>query len=149
MGDNIPRRNTRQRQIILEELRRLHSHPTASQLYERTRRRLPKISLGTIYRNLDLLVRAGLVQKLETAGGEARFECCAPAHHHIRCVQCGRVADARGLTEDPVKVNVTEFAGYEITGCRLEFEGICPACRAANARSSEGPATDNRPQPRT
>ena len=67
-------RNTRQRRIILEELRGVKSHPTAVEIFERVRRRLPKISLGTVYRNLDLLTRLGMIQKLEWSAGEARFE---------------------------------------------------------------------------
>ena len=65
-------RNTRQRQVILEELRCLESHPTAAALHAIVRRRLPKISLGTVYRNLELLARKGMIQKLESAGAEAR-----------------------------------------------------------------------------
>ena len=67
-------RTTRQRQVILEELQKLQSHPTAAALYEIVRRRVPKISLGTVYRNLELLARTGLIRKLEFAGAEARFD---------------------------------------------------------------------------
>ena len=86
-------RNTRQRQVILEELQKLTSHPTAAGLYEIVRRRLPKISLGTVYRNLELLARTGLIQKLEFGGGEARFDGNVDRHDHVRCVRCGRVDD--------------------------------------------------------
>ena len=133
MTKKILRRNTRQRQVVLEELRKLDTHPTASDIYEITRRRLPKISLGTIYRNLELLVQMGFVRRLETTGSEARFDGDVAAHYHIRCGRCGRVADAHGLAEDPVKADVSELAGYEIIGFHLEFEGICPECRASSS----------------
>ena len=92
MYTNRLQRNTRQRQVILEELQKLTSHPTAAVLYDIVRRRLPKISLGTVYRNLELLARMGMVQKLELAGGEARFDGnVAPARPcAVRAMRPGR-----------------------------------------------------------
>ena len=138
MSEGLVRRNTRQRQVVLEELRKLDTHPTASQLYEITRRRLPRISLGTVYRNLELLVEMGLARKLEMAGAEARFDGDVSQHYHVRCIRCGRVADTHALGDEPVKVDVKEVAGYEITGVRVEFDGICPECRASSAGGDGG-----------
>ena len=87
------RRKTRQRQVILEELQAVTSHPTAVELYQLVRRRLPRVSLGTVYRNLDLLARMGLIEKKEHSGGEARFDANTAQHDHLRCVRCGRVDD--------------------------------------------------------
>ena len=78
-------RNTRQRDVILGELRNSLTHPTATELYDLVRRRLPKISLGTVYRNLDLLARMGIIQRLEMAGAETRFDGDRRPHDHIRC----------------------------------------------------------------
>ena len=65
--DNVKtQRNTQQRQVIYEELKRLTSHPTAAELYEVVRKRLPKISLGTVYRNLEILVRNDMIAKIES-----------------------------------------------------------------------------------
>ena len=130
MDDEIVRRNTQQRQVVLEELKKLTSHPTAGELYEITRRRLPKISLGTVYRNLELLSQMGLVHKLETGGAEARFDGDLTEHHHVRCMRCGRVGDAHGAVADPVRQSTKSLGGYQIVGYRLEFIGICPACAA-------------------
>ena len=77
------RRKTRQRQVILEELQAVTSHPTAVELHELVRRRLPKVSLGTVYRNLDLLARMGVIEKLEHSGGEARFDANTAEHDHF------------------------------------------------------------------
>jgi len=128
MAEQIHRRNTRQRQVVLEELKKLDTHPTAADLYELARRRLPKISLGTVYRNLELLVEMGLVRKITTAGGEARFDTDVESHYHIRCIQCGRITDADGLEQEPLSTEIRELGGYEIVGYRLEFEGVCPTC---------------------
>jgi len=121
-------RNTRQRQVILEELQRAASHPTAVGLFGLVRRRLPKISLGTVYRNLELLVRMGAVQKLEFEG-EARFDGNVERHDHLRCVGCGRVDDLFGPPLDLLGGESDDLCGYEILGHRLEFFGLCPACR--------------------
>ncbi|MBU0718308.1 MAG: transcriptional repressor [Planctomycetes bacterium] len=122
-------RNTLQRRVVLEELRKLTSHPTAAELYEIARDRLPKISLGTVYRNLDRLARRGVIRKLDLAGSEARFDGNPKHHCHVRCVCCGRVDDVAGVPGDFVKSPVNHPDGYEIKGFRLEFIGTCPACR--------------------
>jgi Fur family ferric uptake transcriptional regulator len=123
------RRNTQQRQVILEELRRLRTHPTASELYEQVRQRLPKISLGTVYRNLELLNQAGLIRKLEFSGAEARFDGEVTDHYHVRCTVCGRLQDVPEFDTDLRRRQIDSLCGFEILGHRLEFFGICPGCR--------------------
>ena len=121
-------RKTRQREVILEELREVASHPTATELYERVRARLPRISLGTVYRNLDLLVRQGLVQKLESGSAQARFDGNPDRHQHVRCVRCGRVADVQEGPAVQAQGAIRQLSGHEILGLRVEYVGICPAC---------------------
>ena len=134
-------RNTQQRQVILEELRKLPSHPTAADLYEIVRRRLPRISLGTVYRNLELLTQRGLIQKLEISGSEARFDGNPDRHDHVQCVRCGRVGDLHHVPDDMVRGGIKELDGYEILGYHLRFSGICPACRKQPA-SKDSPSRD-------
>ena len=140
MAARKPQRNTRQRQVVLEELQKLTSHPTAAELYEFTRGRLPKISLGTVYRNLEVLVRMGLAQKLDLKGAEARFDGNPKPHYHVRCVGCGRVDDIHDLPLDPVSYEFESPNGYEIVGVRLEFVGVCPECQ-------NHPAAEDSPTP--
>ncbi|MEA2062073.1 MAG: transcriptional repressor [Gemmatimonadota bacterium] len=123
-------RNTRQRQVIQQQLQRLTSHPTAVELYGIVRRYLPRISLGTVYRNLELLARSGVIRKLDTSGSEARFDGDTKRHHHVRCACCGRVEDAHEVPADLVGDEYSSLNGYEIVDHRLEFIGICPGCRA-------------------
>lgn len=128
---NLPRkfRLTRQRQVILEELKAVRTHPTADEIHQMVRRRLPRVSLGTIYRNLEMLVECGMIQKLELAGSQGRFDGNAENHYHIRCVHCGQVRD---LMDAPVAVEEGDFrtaTDFEILGHRLEFVGLCPACK--------------------
>ena len=134
-------RKTRQRQVVLEELTKLTSHPTAAELYEITRARLPKISLGTVYRNLELLARNGVIQKLEISGAEARFDGNPHAHYHVRCVRCGRVSDVHDLADDLIGKEVKNLSGYTILGFRLEFMGVCPQCQSGMVPEDREPSS--------
>ena len=129
-------RMTRQRRVILEELRKVKTHPSADEIYEIVRKRLPRISLGTVYRNLEKLSESGDIQKLEPGSSLKRFDGDPTDHCHIRCVRCDRIADAPiapDLKIDLARVNSTDF---EIIGHRLEFLGMCPICSAKSNRDA-------------
>lgn len=130
-------RLTRQRVVILDELRKLTSHPTADELYTLVRERIPRISLGTVYRNLDFLAETGEILKLESAGSTRRFDGCVIPHQHVRCIMCGKVGDVQPMHEVPA---VTEVAahGFRVTGARVEFEGLCEACEACEISGGSG-----------
>ncbi|MBU0640619.1 MAG: transcriptional repressor [Planctomycetes bacterium] len=137
------RRNTRQRQVVWGELKKLKSHPTASELYDIARQRLPRISLGTVYRNLELLVENGAVRKLEVGGGEARFDADMGEHCHVRCLRCGRVDDLHDLPGTKLPERFTCSNGYDIIGHRLEFIGYCPECKRPEAeKNNENPCSE-------
>ena len=125
-------RMTAQRRTILEEIRKVKTHPTADEIYEMVRRRLPHISLGTVYRNLQVLS----VQKLEYGNAQSRFDGNAEPHHHVRCTSCGRVDDMVGVSVELSTRGLPEPAEYEISGYRLEFLGICPGCRRSKKKDS-------------
>jgi Fur family ferric uptake transcriptional regulator len=129
-GKPANRRNTRQREVILDELRKSDHHPTAAELYERARRRLPRISLGTVYRNLELLTRERSVRKLKGAGREARFDGNLERHGHVRCLHCGRLEDVPGLDGLPAEEDFARTRGYLVMDYRLELIGVCPDCQA-------------------
>ncbi len=122
-------RVTKQRQVILEELRGTESHPTADELYRQVRQRIPRISLGTVYRNLETLSREGLIRKLEIGGGKKRFDGVVAPHYHIHCQFCGRVADLVLTSLPDPESLVADPGGFQVTGHQLEFFGICPRCR--------------------
>lgn len=131
MDSTTNRRHTKQRQVILEEIQKLDTHPSAAMLYERVRKRLPKVSLGTVYRNLDFLAQAGVIQKLNTGSAEARFDWNPEIHYHVRCSQCGRVDDVHDAPADLVDRKINELQGFDILGHQLQFIGICPDCRSS------------------
>jgi Fe2+ or Zn2+ uptake regulation protein len=122
------RRITKQRQVILEELRQLKTHPSADEIYKVVRRRLPRISLGTVYRNLEVLAQMGEIQKLELSGSIKRYDWNTNKHYHIRCVRCDRVDDAPIAPLKQLEGELYESTVFEIIGHNLEFTGLCPEC---------------------
>jgi len=121
-------RMTTQRRMILETLQCSDLHPTADELYEMVRKKLPKISLGTVYRNLEALSEAGLVKKLEFAGSQKRFDKTLCEHYHIRCEKCGRVEDIHCDSSVDIEKDIRDATDFEVTGHNVEFIGICPDC---------------------
>ncbi|MCW5204818.1 transcriptional repressor [Desulfobulbus sp. US2] len=127
-------RMTHQRELILEELGNCHNHPTADALYERIKKKLPRISLATVYRNLEILSEAGMIRKLEISGRQKRFDKEIEQHDHVFCVQCRRVDDIRLDQSRLVVLEEGQKQGYKISGCRVEFYGICPKCQTKNKK---------------
>lgn len=121
-------RMTHQREIILQELCKCTSHPAADELHQRVKKKLPRISLATVYRNLEILAEAGAIKKIEISGRQKRFDWEVQQHNHIYCIQCHRVDNI--LLEPGIEVlRPEDDRGYAITGCRIEFTGLCPACQ--------------------
>ena len=127
MEKHFPRM-TRQRRAILDTLTGMKSHPTADELYSVVRRKMPRISLGTVYRNLEDLSSAGIVRKIDAGGGQRRFDGDMDPHYHARCIDCGKVLDIHA--EAPVDLaDVARALGdFQLIGHRLEFVGLCPEC---------------------
>ena len=124
---------TRYRKIILDALETANAHPTADQVYEIVRQRFPRISLGTVYRNLEVLSAHGMIKKLEFGGSQKRFDSDPSNHYHVRCTECGRVDDVEARAAMAVANIPQTDNGYEVVGHRLEFIGICPACKQSES----------------
>ena len=122
-------RMTQQRKVILAAVQRdLERHMTADEIYEAVRRKLPRISLGTVYRNLEILAELGAIQKLELTGSVKRFDGNPSRHYHIRCMHCGRVDNAPVAPLQQIEDKLYGATVFTIIGHRLEFEGLCPRC---------------------
>ncbi|MDW7773380.1 MAG: transcriptional repressor [Desulfobulbaceae bacterium] len=128
-NSNSMMRLTTQRQIILEELAKVKTHPTASELYDMVRKRLPRIGLGTVYRNLELMAENGMILKLEVGGTQKRFDATTDTHYHIRCSNCGRVDDIDTPVMDELVKTAADSSAYRIIGHHVEFTGLCPDCQ--------------------
>ncbi|MBI2847484.1 MAG: transcriptional repressor [Chloroflexi bacterium] len=126
-------RNTYQRQVILEELVKVKSHPQASEVYEMVRRRIPSISFGTVYRNLRLLRDKGLIQELTLGKHASRWDGDVNSHYHFTCESCGVVYDMDYIVSSPWDQAVEKETGFHVTGHRAEFYGYCKNCRGKKA----------------
>ena len=121
-------RLTTQRQIILEELGKVTSHPTANEVYDMVRKRLPRIGLGTVYRNLELMSETGIILKLEVGGTQKRFDATIDPHYHIRCMSCGKVNDIDIPVMEEINKTAADISQYQVLGHHIEFSGICNEC---------------------
>jgi len=141
MPANRKRRNTPQRITILEQLRARYDHPTAAEIYATVRPQLPRISLGTVYRNLDVLHEDGLIHKIEHAGADTRYDGRLDPHDHVRCTACGAMRDIpRDESSAPARpFPAAEVAGFAVAGCRLEYYGLCQVCREHGGLSEQAP----------
>lgn len=122
-------RMTNQREIILRELRKSRQHLSADELYERVKKTMPRISLATVYRNLEILSEVGLIAKLEISGRQKRFDYDVVEHDHIFCVECHRIDNLDMERKSFAEIPHDSRRGYSITGYRVEVAGICPECK--------------------
>jgi Fur family ferric uptake transcriptional regulator len=127
-------RMTDQRQVILEEVTKDPGHPTADEIYERVRKRMPRISMGTVYRNLDILASNGLISRIQPGLPQMRFDGKTRDHYHLTCIRCGKIEDAPIEPLNQTLENLENALGhltkYGIFGHKLEFVGLCKICMA-------------------
>lgn len=122
------RRKTTQRETILEELKKVDTHPTADDIYSIVRKKIPKISMGTVYRNLEILAKTGLIKRFPV-DGVMRFDAKINRHYHIRCTKCGKLEDVDLEIAHQIEQVAANNTNFLINGFKLEFLGICPHCR--------------------
>jgi Fe2+ or Zn2+ uptake regulation protein len=129
-------RLTDQRRLILAVVQATDTHPTAERVHAAVRRRIPRVSLGTVYRNLRLLARHGLLA--EIAGGPTlRFDARVERHHHFTCSACGHIFDLDEPVDNRLDDRVATRTGFRVSHHRIEFYGECGRC-AATAESRPG-----------
>lgn len=125
-------RLTPQRDVLLRALSQAGGHPTADDLVRQVRKVLPTVSHATVYRNVQELVRAGLIGTLERSGAAIQFEVNPDHHHHFLCRRCGQVWD---VYLDHVAVTLdrhrTPLSGFRIDRRDVQLHGLCARCRAA------------------
>ena len=117
-------RYSKQRELILETLKGLRSHPTAEEIYELVRASDPEISLATIYRNLNQLAENGMILRISAAGTSDRFDYPRMPHYHFRCTKCGQVSDI-----DSVYTNEIAMLAEKLGARSILAEGVCECCR--------------------
>ncbi len=122
-------RRSRQREVILKVVTSTKSHPRADWIYEQVRKEIPNISLGTVYRNLKLLAKAGEIYQLELAGSTSRFDGNIESHYHFRCKKCGDMFDLDEPVDRSIEKRIAQKTGFKITQQRLELLGLCTKCQ--------------------
>lgn len=125
---------TVQRRVILQELLAREDHPTADQIYESVRDRVPGMSRTTVYRVLDMLVQLGAARKLFHPDAVVRFDPHVERHHHLVCQQCGRLVDLAASAIRDIPIPDTRDAGFTITDYSVSFTGICTGCQKSSKR---------------
>ena len=124
-------RKTEQRSVILDELRLCTNHPGADEVYLRVKRRLPRISLGTVYRNLDLMASQCIIRRLDPNAAQKRFDPITEQHCHFHCKACGKIEDIPFAVEFPrLDPNHPWVRERKIQGAQPEYFGLCPECLA-------------------
>ncbi|RXK88570.1 transcriptional repressor [Chlorobaculum sp. 24CR] len=124
-----PYRHSRQRERLLAILRSTESHPTAAWLYDRLKAEFPSLSLGTVYRNLAILIEQGLVRKIDAGSTFDRFEAKTKPHYHLICNKCGKIIDFEECFFPEINDTIGTSADFDIESHRIDFFGICSDCR--------------------
>jgi Fe2+ or Zn2+ uptake regulation protein len=127
-----PKRFTKQRQTILEILRGTYSHPDANWVYKKVCKKIPKISLGTVYRNLNILTQDNMIKELACQPNLTRYDADMKPHHHLMCQLCHTIIDVKQSAECDVNKTLMEKLigefNYQNVSCEIIFTGICPEC---------------------
>lgn len=126
-------RQTAQRAMILAEVKAAERHLTAGEIFERVRRRDPKVAYGTVYRSLHLLAQHGLIQELTFADEASRYDARVERHDHVLCTACGYLADVDVPVALIARHVAEERSGFVISSHHTVFAGMCPACRRAGS----------------
>lgn len=123
-------RVTPQRLEILRQVVQTDAHPDAEDLHKRVRRRMPTVSLDTVYRTLRFLEEAGLVQRLSRLHGSARFDANLRQHHHFVCRRCGKVMDFYSEALDQLRGPPELGELGTVESFHAEVHGVCKACES-------------------
>lgn len=143
---------TVQRRVVLETVLARDDHPTADQVFEDVKLRIPDVSRTTVYRVLDTLVQLGVIGKPSHLGSATRYEPNIHRHHHLVCVSCGHVLD---VEDDGSPIDPSPFLGeqakvFDIVDYSIHFHGVCAACRAGAQPpddQAQPPSTTGEPSP--
>lgn len=126
--NNVNYRRSRQRERILAVLCGTKSHPTADWIYEQIKEEMPRLSLGTVYRNLRILEEQGLLVKLPLGSSFDRYDGNTEKHYHITCSECGCVDDVNIPVDSSINEQAEKISGYSSIIHRTDFSGICSLC---------------------
>ena len=122
-------RNTVQRQIILDTLKKLNSHPAIEEVYAEINKNHPAISKTTIYRNLRQLAESGSIRQVTMPDGIERYDCLARLHQHFRCKKCGGIYDLDIECPADMNKSIKKKYGFDVEKYDIIFSGVCEICK--------------------
>lgn len=121
-------RYSAQRELVFDIVKCSNDHPSAEMVYERAKQKIDNISLGTVYRNLKLLVDLGKIQEIEIVGAGNRFDKTIEAHSHFQCKNCGKVFDVESTSIEKLNKEVEKDTGNKVEFSEILFVGTCKNC---------------------
>ncbi len=127
-------KRSKQRERLLELLGQTEIHPTADWLYQQLKKEFPNLSLGTVYRNLSILVEQNLIQKLPFGSTHDRYEVIKSPHYHLVCEECGCVMDFTMPQYNQINEQAQKMSGFNISRHRIDFFGTCEKCQSTNGK---------------
>jgi Fe2+ or Zn2+ uptake regulation protein len=129
-------RNTVQRQIIIDALKKLHNHPTIEKVYTEIQKDHPAVSKTTIYRNLRQLANNGVIRKVSLPDGLERYDDRNSHHYHFKCRNCGKIFDVDMEYLGRIDNTIQGKYGFQVDEHELVFRGICTKCGRTAKRVS-------------
>ena len=122
---------SKQRDDLLSILKNSKSHPTAEELYENIKEKIPNVSRGTVYRNLKDLVDENCIIKISMPDGADRYDYIHKKHNHVICKYCGKVKDFEyNFDSKKAKLSVLEQTGMESFLDGIIVYGVCEKCKS-------------------
>ena len=122
------KRNTVQRQIILDTLKTLDTHPTVEDLHKEIQKNYPSIGMATVYRNLRQLTEQGLIMQIATLDDVARYDGCADPHYHFHCKVCKGTFDLEIDLINGMENVIKNKYGFRVDSHDVTFTGACAKC---------------------
>ncbi len=122
-------RQTHQRKRILEIVQATDVHPTADWIYAKLKKEIPHVSLGTVYRNLNILIELGLIREMPFRNGFDRFEGNVAPHYHFVCERCGVVEDLKMPIYSRINQKAEKMSSFRISHHIIDFFGLCEKCQ--------------------
>lgn len=121
---------SKQREEILNFLKQSNNHPTAEEIYSELKKMNSTASMGTVYRNLELLCRKELIKQISIENGPNRYDYMHNIHHHVICKKCGKVYDFNYKIDiEDLKLSIKKQTKAEMIGQDITVQGICKSCK--------------------
>jgi Fur family transcriptional regulator, peroxide stress response regulator len=126
---------THQRQVIYEAVTSLAGHPSPEAIYDKVRKKIPSVSLATVYKNIRTFLDSGLLQEVSLHHGSLRVESNPSPHHHLVCVRCRAIVDFDEAGLGPLQLRKLP-RGFKVKRIAVDILGICRACSSGGTRKT-------------